>query len=423
MSATLQKQLSFDKMRWNGLIQMRYLNAFSLVVGSFLLCPWLTSAQFEGCDHTFQLNPGYSYLESPYYPLEYPEGTSCRYKFVAPLDYEISVNCNISIATSNNACGTEHFYFARDGDEYLRGSEQFCGVGNIVRNSLFRSVVFAYISTGTKKPTGTFRCQMYVSKQNCDCGWSVNTKIVNGQETGINEYPGIVALKTHEDNPPFCSGTIISHYHILTAAHCTEQVPNPSSYIVKAGDHNLLNNYETKYAATYYIAQIIQHPYYSSGPTINNDIALLKTTGPIEWTRGVGPMCLPPAGTTPDTYTYTYVDIIGWGTTSFAGPLSDYLQKATVLVTDNASCAQTYNDTTIYQSQLCTYDYMGSSKDSCQYDSGGPVIRRSTRQYLIGCISFGKFCGQGGYATGVNTRVSSYLTWIYQNTDYSTCNV
>uniref|UniRef100_A0A1I8PGD9 Peptidase S1 domain-containing protein n=1 Tax=Stomoxys calcitrans TaxID=35570 RepID=A0A1I8PGD9_STOCA len=402
---------------------MRCLNAVYLLVAIFSLSPVTTLAQFTGCDHTFNINPGYSYLESPYYPTEYPEGTSCRYKFVAPLDHEIGVKCNISLAMGNNVCTTENFYFAQDGDEYLRGSKQYCGKGNFVDKSVFRSVVFAYISTAKKRPTGTFRCEMYVTPQKCDCGWSVNTKIVNGQETDINEYPGIVALKTHPDNPPFCAGTIIAHDYVLTAAHCTEQAPNPSSYVIQAGDHNLASNYETKYAATYYVAQIIQHPSYSSRPTINNDIALLRTTTPIEWTRGVGPMCLPPQFTSPDDYTFTYVDIVGWGTTSFAGPISDSLQKATVLVTDNASCAKTYNDTTIYPSQLCTYDYLGTSKDSCQYDSGGPVIRRSSRQYLLGCISFGKFCGQGGYATGVNTRISTYLSWIYQNTGYTTCNV
>lgn len=55
---------------------------------------------------------------------------------------------------------------------------------------------------------------------------------------------------------------------------------------------------ETKYAVNYYVAQIIQHPAYTSSPTINNDISLLRTTQAIEWSRGVGPMCLPPPGTT-----------------------------------------------------------------------------------------------------------------------------
>ncbi|XP_073844814.1 venom serine protease [Musca autumnalis] len=402
----------------SGLRQIRLLNAVLATVLSLQI--GLAAALFEGCDHTFQINPGYTYLESPYYPNAYPAGTSCRYKFVAPLDYEISVNCSINLDMGNNACSTEYFYVALDGDEYLRGSEQFCGKGVIERKSLFRSVAFAYTSGGS---WGSFRCQLNASPQQCDCGWSVSTKIVNGYETGVNEYPGVVALKTSEESPPFCGGTIISHFYIVTAAHCTAMVPSPESYIIKAGDHNLAITTETKYAVNYYVQQIIQHPGYSSSPTMINDISLLKTTTAIEWSRGVGPMCLPPPGTTETDFTYTYVDLVGWGTTSFAGAYSDYLQKTTVIITDNDSCARTYNDTSIYPSQVCTYDYTGNSRDSCQYDSGGPVIRRATRQYILGCISFGKFCGQGGYATGVNTRISSYLTWIYQNTGYSTCVV
>ncbi|XP_005178860.2 venom serine protease isoform X1 [Musca domestica] len=403
----------------SGLRQMRSsLNVFFLLTNVFCLLFGSASALFEGCDHTFQINPGTTYLESPYYPSHYPAGTSCRYKFVAPLDYDITVNCSINLNMGSNACSTEYFYVAVDGDEYLRGSEQFCGKGVIQRKSLFRSVVFAYTSGGS---WGSFRCQLYAAPQPCDCGWSVNTKIVNGQETGINEYPGVVALKTSEAAPPFCSATIISHYYLLTAAHCTELVPNPASYIIKAGDHNLAISTETKYAVNYYVAQIIQHPGYTSRPTMINDISLLRTTTAIEWSRGVGPMCLPPP--MENDFTYTYVDLVGWGTTSFAGAYSDTLQKTTVIITDNESCAKTYNDTTIYPTQICTYDYTGTSRDSCQYDSGGPVIRRTLRQYILGCISFGKFCGQGGYATGVNTRISSYLTWIYQSTGYSTCVV
>lgn len=162
-------------------------------------------AYFEGCDHTFNINAGKSYLQSPYYPSLYESNTSCRYKFVAPLDHEIAINCTIDIDMGQNACSTEFFYVARDGDEYLRGSEQFCGKGVIERKSLFRQVAFAYISGGSR---GKFSCEMTVTPQQCDCGWSVNTKIVNGQESGVNEYPGMVALKTSHEAPPFCSGTI-----------------------------------------------------------------------------------------------------------------------------------------------------------------------------------------------------------------------
>lgn len=88
----------------------------------------------------------------------------------------------------------------------LRDSEQFCGAGTFIRQSIFRSVVLAYISSGS---VGNFRCQLYAQPQPCDCGWSVNTKIVNGKETAINEFPSMVALKDKTTNQPsFCAGAI-----------------------------------------------------------------------------------------------------------------------------------------------------------------------------------------------------------------------
>lgn len=94
------------------------------------------------------------------------------------------------------------------------------------------------------------------------------------------------------------------------------------------------------------------------------------------------------------------------------------------MITDNTTCANAYQDISpIYASQLCTVDYSGSNKDSCQFDSGGPVILTKYRQYLVGVISFGKGCCQEGYAIGINTRITSFLQWIYENSAYSTCNV
>ena len=50
-----------------------------------------------------------------------------------------------------------------------------------------------------------------------------------------------------------------------------------------------------------------------------------------------------------------------------------------------------------------------------QYDSGGPVLWQdpSTRRLVhVGIISYGNTCADGNPA--VNSRVGSYLNWIYQ---------
>lgn len=190
---------------------------------------------------------------------------------------------------------------------------------------------------------------------------------------------------------------------------------------------------------------MLRHEQYQNEPNVVNDIAVLTTASNIKWTRGVGPICLPPSGTwvehrmeknaeqilkyfhflcSSSSFAYDGVDVIGWGTTYFAGPTSTTLQKINLMVASNQDCQTDYNGVaTINSGQMCTYDYNGQSRDSCQYDSGGPVIKRLSKQFLVGIISFGKTCASTAYAMGVNTRVTAYVDWIRQKTAYSNCIV
>lgn len=87
---------------------------------------------------------------------------------------------------------------------------------------------------------------------------------------------------------------LVSRRHILTAAHCTNLHPDPNLIMAYAGDHDLLQENETPYAEQYRIQSIINHPGYSASATnLVNDIAILITRIPIQWSRGVGPICLP----------------------------------------------------------------------------------------------------------------------------------
>lgn len=94
------------------------------------------------------------------------------------------------------------------------------------------------------------------------------------------------------------------------------------------------------------------------------------------------------------------------------------------MVVNNPDCQTEYNGVAnIYSGQMCTYDYSGTSRDSCQYDSGGPVILRKSKQFLLGVISFGKSCAETSYPMGVNTRITSYISWIRQKIGNSNCVV
>ena len=60
--------------------------------------------------------------------------------------------------------------------------------------------------------------------------------------------------------------------------------------------------------------------------------------------------------------------------------------------------------------------YFISGKDSCNGDSGGPLIYREFADdpwYQIGLVSFGtSVCGGKGGVPGVYTRVAEYMDWI-----------
>ncbi|KAH8299301.1 hypothetical protein KR044_000225 [Drosophila immigrans] len=393
-----------------------------ILIGCLLVLPaaW---GYFDGCDNTYYLEAGITYVESPYYPNNYPAGTSCRYKLIAPLDYYITAECSINLPSINGKCTTDNFWLDTEGDLLMRTSEDFCGIGTFTRESLFTELVFSYISEGSD--SGKFRCKLNVQAQSCDCGWSASSRITNGQTAAANEYPSMASLKDTTSNVQvFCGATIVSHRHIVTAAHCLLQIAQATNIVAIVGVNSLQNPSNSIYYDQYSIQQMVMHEQYVNTPSVENDIAVLTTASNIKWSRGVGPICLPPQGTT-STFAYDTVDVIGFGMTSFGGSLSSSLMKINLMILSNPDCQTTYNDqtVTINSGQVCTYDYSGNSRDSCQFDSGGPVIKQSPKQFLVGIVSFGKNCGDTAYSTGVNTRVTSYISWIRQKIGYSNCVV
>ncbi|VCW53664.1 unnamed protein product [Gulo gulo] len=100
--------------------------------------------------------------------------------------------------------------------------------------------------------------------------------------------------------------------------------------------------------------------------------------------------------------------VSGWGTTT--SPQVTYpqtLQCANIQLRSDEECRQVYPGK-ITANMLCAGSKEGG-KDSCEGDSGGPLICNGT---LHGIISWGDFpCGQPN-RPGVYTRVSQYVLWI-----------
>ena len=65
----------------------------------------------------------------------------------------------------------------------------------------------------------------------CQCGLANGkgddapiNRVINGQQALPNEFPWQVALVRAGGHTPICGGSIISDRHVLTAAHCTNDI-------------------------------------------------------------------------------------------------------------------------------------------------------------------------------------------------------
>uniref|UniRef100_A0AB38ZEG1 Venom S1 protease 2 n=1 Tax=Oncocephalus sp. TaxID=2944721 RepID=A0AB38ZEG1_9HEMI len=256
---------------------------------------------------------------------------------------------------------------------------------------------------GNKKVPG-------VKKTTCDCGWANkdDQRIVGGEETKVNEYPFMAGIVYAPKNILFCGGTVITEYHVVTAAHCTEPFEDDDDFEdlrVRLGEHDQDKVDESDSTVEMKVRKIYQHPdYYLVGH--KHDISILETDRIVP-SRDIGPVCMPKAPTLKIGDT---IKVIGWGKLTANGPSSTVLMKATLFVKDRQDCLTAYKDDMVDNNQICTFH---PKRDSCQGDSGGPLVKvdsLTNRYVLHACVSFASGCADKFPA--VNTNVSQYMKWI-----------
>ncbi|MFI9742364.1 serine protease [Streptomyces sp. NPDC052494] len=234
--------------------------------------------------------------------------------------------------------------------------------------------------------------------------------IVGGQEAKPHQYPFMAGLVDLAEQRVMCGGALVSDRYVLTAAHClTGSYSSPARVGVLLGDHDLTTAADSPYTVLATPERFVVHPDYDP-ESQRNDIALVRLAEPVAFNRGVGPVGLP-SPYAHGTFDHTQVEVPGWGATSFGGGTSDVLRTVVLGTMSNPTCVDR-GMSQVASPQICTYS---PGRDTCLYDSGGPLVHRVGRKpYLVGLVSYGKGCATDTPA--VNTRVWSYLNWIGKTT-------
>lgn len=247
-----------------------------------------------------------------------------------------------------------------------------------------------------------------------------NARIVNG-EAVINrkEFPFVVDISESDvqvSSRRFCTGTLIDHSVVLTAAHCVINAGYRAPVYATIGRVELEDGHkDNEESTTYRTVASVVHPQYS-GVGSEFDVAVLLLNASHDTTV---PVTL--SASTPDSGTLTWV--VGYGiqtigTLEETGRpikiLAGRLQKSQLRIVERSQCDVPQVGLFTSKGLLCTKGIkLGAS--ACMGDSGGGLFKLDPKKpqetTQVGIVSYGDSqCASE--ESGVFTDVSNVLDWI-----------
>ncbi|KAM5314452.1 serine protease 46-like [Glossophaga mutica] len=241
------------------------------------------------------------------------------------------------------------------------------------------------------------------------CGQTnVSCRVVNGKVVDVGKWPWQVSILFL--GMYICSGSLVHHQWVLTAAHCLQSSMEPSQYSVMVGVQHLPEN-----GTQLPLSHIVIHENFKN--FMSNDIALLKLKDPIAWSPLVQPICLPSPRLRPSTGTMCWM--IVWGRPSALvtkkAPYS--LQEVAVRIINNNVCNERYQflflkdpKMSAGKDMLCASSEVGV--DSCQSNSGSSLVCWKNKTWIqVGVESWSFSCKRHNFPD-MYTSTSHFTQWI-----------
>ncbi|XP_055383392.1 CLIP domain-containing serine protease B8 [Condylostylus longicornis] len=326
----------------------------------------------------------------------------------------------------NSTKKTLKFLTPKLSDRVQYSSSATMGVTNTNKNNI-RKIVVGAASTKINGMDSMYE----------DCGRQITNRIYGGEIAELDEYPWL-ALIFYNSDEFGCSGSLISHNFVLTAAHCvTGGIVRKKNglKLIRLGEFNVNSQPDCIEEENYLncadaaidveVDKIFVHPNYNEdSPFKSDDIALIRLKNYVSFTHFIMPICLPKFSNKMLENPFQegkYFSVSGWGRTDlfndyFPNIRSPIKLKLQVPYVTNENCSEILKEhgAEITDKQICAGGEL--SKDTCAGDSGGPLMyfdKNVYRWIAYGIVSYGfSQCGLAGHPA-VYTNVTEYVDWIH----------
>ncbi|XP_069591783.1 transmembrane protease serine 9-like [Ranitomeya imitator] len=235
-------------------------------------------------------------------------------------------------------------------------------------------------------------------------------RIAGGTDAAEGAWPWQVSVSYN--GIPGCGGSLISDQWVLSAAHCFTKSLSLDLYRVRLGAHKLdvPNSHEVEVG----VSNVFIHLQYNgiSDTSSSGDVALVRLSRPVTFTRSIRPVCIPSASMDFPPGTSCYVT--GWGQTQSDRrlPFPRTLQQVLLPLISRESCYRMYHPNIVIHSDHICAGYPDGQRDACPGDSGGPLVCKVNGYwYQVGIVSFGSVCAFPNRPS-IYASIPAYEPWI-----------